>query len=288
MTLNNFSVRIFAQSESPNDNTEPTRIPSETNQYVYLRHGEHYFIRIKNNFKVDAMAEISIDGDTVGKYLIPAKDKLDIEHPLNDTGKFTFYKSDSDESTAAGLDNADKRDLGLVSVTFIPFKEEVKKEDTVKIYKEYITVPYYHHYWYCNCSECRPSWNYPVWRYEPGYILHTTETFDTLLSYQEPNDSIPNNDFNIGSSAGNLKYGTVAINALENGHASINYCNSNVGGTGLSGESDKEYFAPPEDTPLDVSNKTDIHLRLLLETNGLDKPRPRPRPKSGYITPIPD
>lgn len=97
--------------------------------YVALRHGTQYSLSLlllgewystkPNRYN----AQITIDGIDVGTWRVTSGQMTTIEHGVDDNGKFTFYRADSREAIAVGLDSVNRNQLGLVSVTFIPEKK---------------------------------------------------------------------------------------------------------------------------------------------------------------------
>ena len=86
--------------------------------YVQLPHGAVYSIVLGNEMDRPCDAWITIDGKTVGGWRVPARMNVNIERPVHDTGRFTFYQIGSHEAQLAAL--ADNDSLGLVTVEFRP------------------------------------------------------------------------------------------------------------------------------------------------------------------------
>lgn len=113
MKFDNYSVRIVEGKEL-------------SCGYVALRHGQQYTISLiiltdwENKLAHRANAQITIDGIDIGTWRVESGRIITIEHPVNDDGKFTFYRADSSEAIAIGLDSVNRNQLGLVSVTFTP------------------------------------------------------------------------------------------------------------------------------------------------------------------------
>lgn len=100
------------------------RVPQaqESDQYVHLRHGDEYSLRLRNQNGRRCDAVVKIDGETVGTWRIGRNSSIEIERPANSDRKFTFYKLGSSEGDAAQLKNNDG--LGLISVTFKPERDQ--------------------------------------------------------------------------------------------------------------------------------------------------------------------
>lgn len=90
--------------------------------YVYLQHGDVYRISLKNHTDKRNDVVVEIDGKEVGGWRLESYQTATIEHPANDSGRFTFYELGSSEAQKIGLSSIARTDLGLVKVTFIPEK----------------------------------------------------------------------------------------------------------------------------------------------------------------------
>jgi len=64
-------------------------------------------------------AKVWIDGKEVGTWRIELASRIRLERPVNDTGRFTFFRTDTPEARQAGLDPANPA-LGLIRVKFMP------------------------------------------------------------------------------------------------------------------------------------------------------------------------
>ena len=96
--------------------------------YVQLNHGTQYSLHLGNNDhsrKCDAT--VFIDGKEVGAWRINAGQNIWLERPVNDTGRFTFYRSDSQEAGQSGVGNIAVESRGLVQVTFRPEKAYIPR-----------------------------------------------------------------------------------------------------------------------------------------------------------------
>jgi hypothetical protein len=93
--------------------------------YVYLQHGDVYHIFLKNHTDEANDVIIEIDGKEVGGWRLASYQTATLEHPADDTGKFTFYEIGSREAQKVGLSEIARSDLGLVKITFIPEKPNI-------------------------------------------------------------------------------------------------------------------------------------------------------------------
>lgn len=87
--------------------------------YVHMRHGQTYTLRLMNHSAQRCDAHVEVDGKHIGTWRLNAwGGTARLEHPVNDQGRFTFYRLDSVEGAQAGLQANDG--LGLIKVTFTP------------------------------------------------------------------------------------------------------------------------------------------------------------------------
>jgi len=90
----------------------------ESDGYVSLVHNTQYTLKLMNHGSRLADVEVFIDGHPVGEWRLRTHAEAIIERPVNDTGKFTFYKLGTEESAAAAIHSSDE--LGLIKVVFKP------------------------------------------------------------------------------------------------------------------------------------------------------------------------
>lgn len=269
MFLNNFSVRILPGEDSGNG-------------YVYLKDKQQYSIKLKNNHDVDCQAKISIDGKPIGVFYIKAKSNLEVDHPINDDGKFTFYKTSSIEEVSIE-EEFSKDTAGLIQVEFVPFKTKEEDNNILKsILKELENQRYFKTFIIHE--------NYDWWRRPYRYYDTVTPspyiTYTTTTSVARDYDKYPTTttaylcQSNVDSSGiqGTLTCSTSGDMKIESG------------GTLLSGESDIQYkkeqiTAPKEVLSLiDESNRTVISLRLVFKD---EVNYNKPRKLTAFANPIP-
>lgn len=95
--------------------------------HVELAHGSVYRITLMNhcyNRRCDATVEV--DGKEVGCFRLERGGEAVLERPVNDTGRFTFFKADSPEAESAGVAGISKDSRGLVQVRFKPEKVQLQ------------------------------------------------------------------------------------------------------------------------------------------------------------------
>jgi hypothetical protein len=108
MRVGNFSLRVLEGRERDSG-------------HVSLEHGKTYTLRLGNHcYDRRCDAEVMVDGKSVGNFRISANGTITLERPVHDTGRFTFFKADSAQAEAAGVDKITKDERGLVSVRFRP------------------------------------------------------------------------------------------------------------------------------------------------------------------------
>jgi len=89
--------------------------------HVNMVHGKQYTLRLGNNdHSRRADATVTVDGKVVGCFRLERGATWTIERPSHDTGRFTFYRSDSSEAATAGVAGISKDAMGLVEVVFRP------------------------------------------------------------------------------------------------------------------------------------------------------------------------
>lgn len=86
--------------------------------YVAMRHNTQYRIKLANHGSRLADAEVFIDGQRVGEWRIKSFSSAEIERPVHDTGRFTFYMEGTPEAIAAAIKQSSE--LGLIKVIFKP------------------------------------------------------------------------------------------------------------------------------------------------------------------------
>jgi hypothetical protein len=131
MYLNRFSVRIGGGVE-------------DHSGYVRIKHNTQYSINLRNDWRVPAQAVVRVDGKEVGIFKVEANSSLTLQRPVNDDGRFTFFRTDSREAEQSGVQTINKEQRGLVQVEFTP---AVEKREPQKIEYHYY---WHHHYddWY--------------------------------------------------------------------------------------------------------------------------------------------
>lgn len=88
--------------------------------HVGLPHNSVYTMRLGNHGGVDCDAEVEVDGKSIGCFRLPAYQTFALERPADDTGRFTFFRSDSTESQQAGESSIARDNKGLIRVVFKP------------------------------------------------------------------------------------------------------------------------------------------------------------------------
>lgn len=92
--------------------------------FVEMRHGETYTLTLGNVEERRCDARVVIDGIEVGCFRVEANSRVTIDHPVDDTGLFTFYRLDTPEAARAEIKSS--TETGLISVTFHPEKPRPK------------------------------------------------------------------------------------------------------------------------------------------------------------------
>lgn len=273
MYLNDFSVRIPGKKE--------------TSGYVELNHGETYSINIKNSRSVRCEAIITIDGKDMGTLLLKPYESVNLERPINEAKKFTFYRIHSQEAADSGLNKVDRDELGLISVEFKP--EKKVEPVVIHYYHPYMPPtppPYqpwpwrpYKPHWYTTCSSTTGSAT-------TDNVFKGTVTSDSVLprsttggaSSRSGGMSVSVNSFSV-QSADSVDLGLMDDDAVEGLVANC------AGGTGLSGESNQGFRTVTGISDYDYDSFTTIHLRLVLPKK--ERSRPTELKPVTRTTPIP-
>ena len=114
---NPFTVQINATYMRP--------FSKSGNQYVALRSGSEYSITLHNGHDMRCDAELYIDNEHVGGYVINAHSSINIERPHEHHRKFTFFSEHSDVARDVGASIGAEHN-GLIHVVFKPKKREPK------------------------------------------------------------------------------------------------------------------------------------------------------------------
>lgn len=102
--------------------------------HVALEHGQVYTLRLGNHwYDRDCDAEISIDGKSIGTFRIEKGRVIELERFPNDNGRFTFFKAATSEGDAAGANEIDRGDKGLVQVRFCPGFPIIRRTNSVNL-----------------------------------------------------------------------------------------------------------------------------------------------------------
>ena len=193
-SLNGFSVNVPQAQEETSDG------------YVVLKHCQNFSLRLHNSHKSGGMfkaadAEVWIQGKLIGTFRVPANQSIALEHPVNDTGKFTAYKNNTPEANQIGI-NPDSEDNGLIKVIWKPGSQQVNE---VQITWDY-TWPNHDIIYHKNIQEFDNSY------YDGHYYRTTTDdkSYNITRSYgsgnSEPYDCVTasccTNDYLTGGGVG--------------------------------------------------------------------------------------
>lgn len=234
-----------------------------SNGYVYMKHGNQYSILCKNHRSVRCNVELFIDNKSIGTWRIPANGSISIEHPLNDNGRFTFYKKGSKEAKTVDTKIADS-DSGLIKAVFTPEKV-------------FNFTPFY-----------RNPWDYPIYPwvypwYQWVYPWYQSPIWIIQQPVKQPDYSFDNRTIvSWGGSDNGNGLGNISCNYAAH-QTNLNCFNQDAkaecdskleaGITGLSGHSD-QVFNHAENMSLDYAEETTICLRLVARRKRGKGPRP--------------
>lgn len=105
---------------------------------VRIPFNSEYTIFLKNKHDRRATAKVKLDGETIGEFVVNAHKSLELKRPESHNAAFKFVHIDSDDSRKEGKSRKEDGTNGLIEVEW---KLE-RKEEKVKVQKEYIPMPY--------------------------------------------------------------------------------------------------------------------------------------------------
>jgi hypothetical protein len=122
VTLNNFSVSIRADTAQDGQAAVAAQHVKENgNHYVKLVDHTEYSLALHNNRDTRARAEVTIDNEHMGNWILHPHQRVHLERPIKAQRKFTFVADTSKAAASAGV-VAGKKENGLVSIKFVPEK----------------------------------------------------------------------------------------------------------------------------------------------------------------------
>jgi len=242
VSLNGFSVKV------------PECLSETSENYVVMRHGQQYSLRLSNHHKEDGHGkpcdvEVYINDEFCGAYRIPSGESIILERPEYSNQRFTAYRIDSEEAKIAKIDH--NASMGLIRAVFRPGN----KKYVSRISQSSVVDP-----WSYVSKTPKKPW------VRPGIYVYAVSDWDTISIWSE------NSYSNTTLDAVNL---TVSSSCTS--HDLVG------GGTGLSGQSNQKFN---EIDSLDYDEPSvSIYLRLAFEKD--DKSEIRPL-KRVYSTAIPN
>src|SRR5947207_11001892 len=113
VTLNDFGFSIVAD--------DVTHLTKNDGRYHYfsLPNFSTYKIKLINNRETRSDAVVSVDGENIGTWRVPAFSTVTIQRPANVNRKLVFVKENSYTAKYAGVTRNDTNN-GLVTVVFKP------------------------------------------------------------------------------------------------------------------------------------------------------------------------
>ena len=237
VSLNGFSVKV------------PECLSETSENYVVMRHGQQYSLRLSNHHKEDGHGkpcdvEVYINDEFCGAYRIPSGESIILERPEYSNQRFTAYRIDSEEAKIAKIDH--NASMGLIRAVFRPGRKKI--DHTISVLYEPWVAP-------------EKPWTIPL-----GVYTYAVSDWNTIsMTYSN-------------------KYRGPVTSEAVNLASSSSYTSRNLvgGGTGLSGQSNQKFNevdALEYDEPA-----VSIYLRLAFKEDSEDiKPL-----KRVYSTTIPN
>ena len=96
---------------------------------VEMRHGQVYQLALSNHGLRRAEASVAIDGKKLGAWRLSAGQTIVLERPVDQEGRFTFFRLDSTEAKAANIPK--DADAGSIFAAFWPELEAAESFDDV-------------------------------------------------------------------------------------------------------------------------------------------------------------
>lgn len=201
-SLNGFSVNVPQAQEETSDG------------YIVLKHGQNFSLRLHNGHKYcgsnkPADAEVWIQGKLIGTFRVPANQTIEIEHPVNDSGKFTAYRNGSIEASQIGIDPASNEN-GLIKVIWKPGNQKVNHGQIT--WDSWLPgYPYY----YVNHNSYDDGHYYRSITSDKSYNSNTTTEIGHVEPYCCSFASCSNSDNLVGSGVGLSGHSNQAFSELE-------------------------------------------------------------------------
>ena len=101
-------------------------------EYVALRNGSEYKIRLCNQRETRCDVDVHVDGEKIGSWRINPFDCIAIERPVDDSHMFTFFSERSYQASRANV-NVGNFNNGLISATFYPEKKHYHPEPILSL-----------------------------------------------------------------------------------------------------------------------------------------------------------
>jgi hypothetical protein len=265
MYLNGYSVRVIGGNEKQDG-------------YVEMKHGQTYEIVLRNNKDTRCDAEVIIDGKEIGVFRIEPRCSFNLERPANETKKFTFYETNSEEANEAGVSKINNDNLGLIEVTFKPEKPKPKPKPLKPC------QPWWDRWPWIESEPWRPRWKTTTYYYNSNSInsnFDNTENYqsDTLRSRElGPKECDHGTTLDDGvdclrSYSADSTKGNVGTSANLSLNDSIKTNERKSGMTGLS-ESSKQRFYHVSELDYDEGSFITISLRLISTGNDVYEMKP--------------
>lgn len=130
---NGFGVKIITQRDQD-------KLQRGSYNYVALYNNSEYSLHLTNDRSTEAMAEVYIEGEKVGTWLIPAKESITVDRPVDVQRKFTFFRETDSRAISAGVTPGEEIN-GLIKVIFYPKKSYVPVRAVRDSFTGRTTVP---------------------------------------------------------------------------------------------------------------------------------------------------
>lgn len=122
-TDNGFRLDIKANNNYDDDKNIIERVQKDGNIYFTLKNNTKYLIELTNKRSTRAQANVKIDGNLIGRFIIDPYNNIYIKRPVAEDRALIFVAENSHEGEIAGVISK-RYENGIIEVEFLPEKEK--------------------------------------------------------------------------------------------------------------------------------------------------------------------
>lgn len=260
VTLNEFGFTIVAD--------DVTHLTKNNGRFHYfsLPNLSDYKIKLVNNRETRSDAVVSVDGEKIGTWRVPAFSSITIQRPANVNRKLVFVKEDTYTAKYAGVTRNDPNN-GLVTVVFKPEAQNIAccfdVEPTIEFQSENGPIVE-------KRSRACPYETTTGYVRAPTYYNKWTYGYDDSITKPPVPDQFP---LYLNSSGSNVQ--NSGIKSVDAGYA--------TGATILGAGTDQNFSTSARIYKYDVDNITTLNARMIIK-----KVRPYVSLRNGMNTYVPE